>query len=331
MEERPIDAERVIVDPHHHLWDFAPIPGIAQLPKPFLLPDMLGVIRDAGHRVARTVYIECHAMYRSEGPEELRSIGETEFANGMAAMSASGRYGDCRIAAAIVANANLRLGERVVPVLEAQIAAGNGRLKGIRTPTAYAKTALFGRPADPALRAIMRDGAFRQGVRALGRFGLTLDVWCLHTQLEELAGLASACSETLIILDHLGTPLFASSQPEREAEAAAGWRRGIAELARRPNVRMKLGGLGMNPSVPMGGARGSAHSSELAARWRPYIEPAIEAFGPQRCMFESNFPADSACSYGALWNAFKLITAAYSEHEKTRLFRGTAEEVYRLH
>jgi L-fuconolactonase len=329
-EEQPIDVQRVIVDPHHHLWDFGAVPGMTPDTKPFLLQEMLSVIGDAGHRVTRTVYVECHSMYRKDGPQEMRPIGETEFANGMAAMSASGRYGDCRIAAGIVGTADLRLGEKVVPVLEAQIAAGNGRLRGIRVPTAYAEISLFGQPADPAVRGVMNSSGFRAGVLALGQFGLTLDLWCFHPQLEELADLASACPETVIILDHLGTPLLSDSEPQRNVEAIASWRRGIVELARRPNVRIKLGGLGMNLNAPVGGRRGTARSSGLAIEWRPYIETCIEAFGPRRCMFESNFPTDSACSYGALWNAFKLITAGYSEDDKTMLFSGTAEKVYRL-
>jgi L-fuconolactonase len=330
MEEPPVDVQRVIVDPHHHLWDFGAIPGMARDSKPFLLQEMLGLVNDSGQRVPRTVYVECHSMYRREGPQEMRPIGETEFANGMAAMSASGRYGDCLIAAGIVGSADLGLGERVVPVLEAQIAAGNGRFRGIRVPTAYAEMNLFGRPPDPAVKGVMMNSGFRAGVLALSRFGLTLDLWCLHTQLGELADLAAACQETVIILDHLGTPLLSDSEPQRNSEVTASWRKGIVELARRPNVRVKLGGLGMNLYAPIGGRHGTTRSTQLAPEWRPYIETCIDAFGPGRCMFESNFPAESACSYGALWNAFKLITAAYSEAEKTMLFSSTAEKVYRL-
>lgn len=321
-DEPPIDVQRVIVDPHHHLWDFGA--------KPFLLQEMLGVIIDAGHRVLRTVYVECHSMYRQDGPIEMRPIGETEFANGMAAMSASGRYGSCRIAAGIVGSAELRLGERVVPILEAQIAAGNGRFRGVRMPTAYAEMDLFGGPPDSTVRGVMLDSSFRAGVHALGRFGLTLDLWCLQPQLQELANLASACPETTIILDHLGTPLLSDSEPQRNPEIISSWRRAIVELARRPNVSVKLGGLGMNLHAPINTPRGAARSSELAPLWRTFIETCIGAFGPGRCMFESNFPADTACSYGALWNTFKLITAGYSKDEKTLLFSGTAEKVYRL-
>jgi len=248
----------------------------------------------------------------------------------MAAMSASGRYGECRIAAGIVGHADLRLGEQVGPILEAQIAAGNGRLRGIRAPTAYAEVSVFGRASDPAVKGLMADSRFRRGVALLERYALTLDVWCFHTQLGELAQLAAACPSTVIILDHLGTPLRARAAPGRNAEIVESWRRGIRELARRPNLRAKLGGLGMNLEGRIDGRPGSATSIELAAEWRPYIETCIEAFGPKRCMFESNFPVDSGCSYGVLWNSFKRITAGCSEEEKTLLFSGTADEVYRL-
>jgi predicted TIM-barrel fold metal-dependent hydrolase len=329
--EQPIDPARDIVDPHHHFWDHGDIPGVAVGSKPFLLPEFLQAIRESGHQIVQSVYVECNSMYRREGPQDLRPIGETEFANGIAAMSASGRYGDSRIAAGIVGTANLRLGAQVAPILEAQIAAGNGRLRGIRFPTAYAEAGLFGHAADPRSKGTLLDPAFREGVRALQRFKLSLDVWCLHTQLGELADLASAFPDLTIVLDHLGTPLTRDAHLGRGAPVFAQWRAGIVDLARRPNVVAKLGGMGMDVTVPIGTAGGTAPSSKLAEEWRPYIETCIEAFGARRCMFESNFPVDSAtCSYGALWNAFKLIAAAYSEHEKAALFGATAVEVYRL-
>lgn len=322
VEEQPLDPGRVIVDPHHHLWDHG---------EPFLLPEMLKTLDEAGHKVVQTVYVECRAMYRQDGPEELKPVGETEFANGIAAMSASGRYGDCRIAAGIVGTADLRLGARVKPVLEAQIAAGNGRLRGIRTFTAYVQPEVFGGLSYEMTQGIMMEPGFHDGVRALPRFGLTLDVWCFHPQLGEVIDLASACPDTTIILDHVGTPLHVGPYANREAEVLADWRKSITELARRPNVRIKLGGLGMDLGAAMGSVRHNRSSSRLAAEWGPYIETCITAFGPNRCMFESNFPPDNAtCSYGALWNAFKIIAAAYSEDEKAALFSGTARQVYRL-
>jgi predicted TIM-barrel fold metal-dependent hydrolase len=331
MDEQPLDAARPIVDPHHHLWDHGNVPGVASGSQPFLLQDFMRVIHDSGHRVMQSIYVECGSMYRREGPKDLRPIGETEFANGMAAMSASGRYGDARIATGIVASANLKLGMKVTPILEAQLVAGNGRLRGIRFPTAYAEAGLFGRAADPDAKGILLDSTFRDGVRVLQRFALSLDVWCLHTQLGELADLASACPDIPIILDHLGTPLKLDAHLGRDATVFTHWRSGMVELARRPNVVVKVGGLGMDVTAPIGTTGGTAHSSKLAEAWRPYVETCIEVFGAPRCMFESNFPVDGAtCSYGALWNAFKLIAERCSDDEKNALFGGTAINVYRL-
>jgi predicted TIM-barrel fold metal-dependent hydrolase len=330
-DETPLDPGRPIIDPHHHLWDHSNLHGVAIGTKPFLLQEFQQVIDDSGHNITDTVYVECVSMYRREGPKDFRAVGETEFANGMAAMGASGRYGACRIVAGIVATANLRLGTDVTPILEAQVAAGNGRLRGLRFSTAYGEAGLFGREPDPGRKGVLLDAKFRDGVRAMQRFGLSLDVWCLHTQLEELASLATACPDTPIILDHLGTPLKFDAASGDKADVFPRWRASMIELARRSNVVVKLGGLGMDITAPIGTTGGEIPSATLANDWRPYVETCIDAFGVGRCMFESNFPVDSStCSYGALWNAFKRITAAYSEDEKTALFSGTAATCYRL-
>jgi L-fuconolactonase len=329
-DEIPIDPALPIVDPHHHLWDYSNVPGLAIGAKPFLLPEFQRTVLASGHQVTQTVYVECGSMYRQEGPEDFRPIGETEFANGMAAMAASGQYGRSRVAG-IVATANLLLGDAVLPILEAQIAAGNGRLRGLRFPTAYTDAGLFGRAPNPERKGLMLDARFRDGVRAMQRFGLSLDVWCVHTQLAELVGLATACADIPIVLDHLGTPLSLDASQGRDAAVFPLWRAAVIELARRPNVRVKLGGLGMDVTAPIGSAIGTAASTTLAQQWQPYVETCIEAFGVNRCMFESNFPVDhSTCSYGALWNAFKRITAACSADERTALFSGTAATCYKL-
>jgi predicted TIM-barrel fold metal-dependent hydrolase len=330
-DEAPLDAARPIIDPHHHLWDHGSVPGVASGSRPFLLPEFQQVIDDSGHNITHTVYVECVSMYRREGPKDFRPVGETEFANGMAAMGASGRYGSCRIVAGIVATANLRLGSDVVPVLEAQVAAGNGRLRGLRFSTAYGEAGLFGREPDPSRKGVLLDGKFREGVRAMQQFGLSLDVWCLHTQLGELASLAAACQDMLIVLDHLGTPLKLDAAAGGQAEVFPRLRDSIMELARRPNVVVKLGGLGMDVAARIGTTGGRVPSATLADDWRPYVETCVDAFGVGRCMFESNFPVDSrTCSYGELWNAFKRISEPCSEDEKTALFSGTAAACYRL-
>ena len=299
-EETPLEPQRPIIDPHLHLWEIRPAPGAMQAPQRFLLPELLQTVGDSGHAVTHTVFVECHAMYRPDGPPELRPLGETEFANGVAAMSASGGYGPCRVAHRIVASADLGLGARAAPVLEAHAAAAGERFRGVRCSTAFSEAGMFGAPCDPGARGRLAEPLFREGARVLARMDLSLDVWCFHTQLGALAGFADAVPELTIILDHLGTPESLGAYAGRETEARTEWAARIAELARRPNVRVKLGGLGMDVSAPIPADVGSASSATLAARWRPYVETCIEAFTPGRCMFESNFPPDkAAASYGA--------------------------------
>jgi predicted TIM-barrel fold metal-dependent hydrolase len=271
-------------------------------------------------------------MYRAGGDPALRPVGETEFVNGTAAMSASGVYGPARACAGIVGHADLRLGGGVRPVLEAHIAASGGRFRGVRHIAAF--------HTDEAVRSttlkyppgLLADAGFREGFAVLGAMGLTYDTWLYHTQLPELIDLARASSGTTIVLDHVGGMIGVGPYAERRDEAFAEWRASICELARSEQVVVKLGGLGMRlfgfgfheRERPPG-------SHELADAWRPYVETCIEAFGPRRCMFESNFPVDKgACSYGVLWNAFKRLAAGSSPEEKAALFHDTASRVYRL-
>ncbi len=329
--EQALEPERPIIDSHLHLWEILPAPGAMQLPQRFLLPELLQTIGESGHRITHTVFVECHAMYRQDGPAAFRPIGETEFVNGVAAMSASGAYGPCRVAHRIVGSADLLLGAAVAPVIEAHVAAAGERFRGVRFNTAFSEAGMFGRSCDPAARHVMLDPRFRAGAEVLARKGLSLDVWCFHSQIDELIDLAAALPDLTIVLNHVGTPESLGAWAGRAAEAHAEWQEKIVALARRSNVFVKLGGLGMDVSRPIGGQTGAASSSTLAAKWRPCIEACIEAFTPQRCMFESNFPPDGASgSYGATWNAFKIIARDYSAEERDQLFRRTAAAVYRI-
>ena len=322
-DEVALEPERAIIDPHLHFWDILAAPGAPQAPQRFLFPECLAMVAASGHNVTHTVFVECHQMYRQDAAPELRCVGETEFVTGIAAMSASGNYGRARYAHRIVGSADLTLGTRVRPVLEAHLAVAGERFRGIRMPLAYSDGGLFGFPCDPARKGIMAWPAFREGARVLAELDLSLDVWCVHSQLPELIALADALPDLMIVLDHIGTPLGAGGRAE--------WADAIAELARRPNVSVKLGGMGMDLSGPITARTGSGHSEALAAQWQPLVETCIAAFGPARAMFESNFPPDKAAgSYGATWNAFKIIARDYSEDEKDRLFRGTAAETYRI-
>lgn len=331
LEEQAIEPERPIIDPHLHLWEILPAPGAMQLPQRFLLPELLQMIGASGHNITHTVFVECHAMYRQDGPTALQPIGETEFVNGVAAMSASGSYGPCRVAHRIVGSADLLLGAAVAPVIEAHLATAGERFRGVRFNTAFSEAGMFGRPCDPAARQVMLDPRFRAGAQVLAQKGLSLDVWCFHSQLDELIALADALPDLAIVLNHVGTPESLGAWAGREAEARVEWQEKIVALAGRSNVFVKLGGLGMDVSRPIGRQTGSNSSATLAARWRPCLETCIEAFTPRRCMFESNFPPDGAAgSYGATWNAFKIIARDYSAPERDQLFRRTAAAVYRI-
>jgi predicted TIM-barrel fold metal-dependent hydrolase len=323
--EAALEPELPIVDPHHHFWDVAHR-GTYFLPH--LLADIGG-----GHNVVATVFVECQAMYRKAGPPEMAPVGEVEFVNGIAAMSASGGYGRCRVAEGIVGWADLMLGARVRDVLEAQIAAGGGRFRGIRYGVAYDADPRVGRFASRQIPPhLVLDKTFREGFAQLGALGLTFESWQYHTQLADAADLARAFPGTTIILDHVGGVLGVGPYAGRRQEILAAWRKDIAELARCPNVNVKLGGVGMTSFGFDFHERDVPPSSEdLAAAWRQYIEPCIELFGADRCMFESNFPPDKQSGgYTELWNAFKRITVGASADEKKALYGGTAARVYRL-
>jgi predicted TIM-barrel fold metal-dependent hydrolase len=331
VQEPPLDPGRPIIDPHLHLWDIPARPGSMQAPQRFLLPETLEMIEASGQNVTHTVFVECGAMHRADGPAELRALGETEFVNGVAAMAASGRYGPRRVAHRMVGSADLRLGEAVAAVLDQHLARAGERFRGVRFPVAYSEAGMFGWPCDPAAGGLLLDADFRAGARVLARMGLSLDVWCFHTQLDDLASFAAAAPDLTIVLDHLGTPERLGAYAGRENEVRGEWANQIRTLSIHPNVFVKVGGLGMDLSGPIPGTDGTAASEALAAAWRPYVEACVEAFGPERCMFESNFPPDRASGgYGATWNAFKRLARAWSEDEKDRLFRRTAAEVYRI-
>jgi predicted TIM-barrel fold metal-dependent hydrolase len=321
--EPVLDPERKIVDSHHHLWDE---PG-----KHYLLPELLQDLGE-GHRVLQTVFVQCRSMYRANGPEAMRSVGEVEFVNGVAAMSASGIYGEPRACAAIVGYADLKLGSEVSPVLEALIHAGGGRFRGIRFPVAWNSDPAVSLTLQPTSPGLMRDARVQAGAAALTRAGLSLDIWAGHTQLDELFDLATSVPDLTIIVDHVGGPIGVGRYSGRRNEVLTDWMAAMRRLATLPNVYVKLGGLAMRvggfafDQLPL-----PPSSQELAVAWQPYIRTCIDLFGPERCMFESNFPVDKGMvDYRTLWNAFKCLTSDLAEDEKQSLFAGTARRVYKL-
>ena len=321
--EAALEPDLPIIDPHHHVWD----DGRGR----YLIHELAEDV-GSGHNIVATVFVEAGAMYRADGPVDMRPVGQVEFVNGIAAMSASGRYGKARLCAGIVGHADLMLGDKAQPVLEALIAAGNGRLRGIRHGLTWdsGNAAKFGRRQVPQHQAL--DPVFRRGFACLQPLGLSFEAWLFHPQLSDLADLLRAFPKTSVIMNHVGGLLGIPPHDDNRDEVFKIWHAHIRELAQFPNLTVKVGGLGMLycgwdfhlRDIP-------PTSAELAVAWRPYVEACIEAFGHDRCMMESNFPVDKqSCGYGVLWNALKRITQGCSAAEKAALYRDTAARVYRL-
>jgi L-fuconolactonase len=323
--EEALEPGLAIVDPHHHLWDFPS--------HQYLLPDLLADT-GSGHRIEATVFIECTACYRADGPAALRTLGETEFVNGIAAMSASGGYGPTRVAAGIVGLVDLTLGGQAEEILRTHVAAAGPRFKGVRYCAAWEDKTdeIHNSHTNPPPHLYRDHAKFREGFALLGRLGLTFDAWIYHPQIADLTALARAFPEQPIVLDHVGGPLGLGSYAAKRDEVFQGWKQDIRELAGCPHVYLKLGGLGMRINGFKFHHRERPPSSkDLADAWRPYVETCIEAFGPSRCMFESNFPVDKlSAPYAVYWNAFKRLAAGASTAEKAALFRETAMRFYRL-
>lgn len=321
LTEDALEPDLPIVDPHHHLWNHHG--------NTYFLDQLLADL-NTGHNIVATVFLQCFWAYHETGPEAMKPVGETAFVASVAAEAAR-RKTHARICAGIVGYADLTLGDGVAPVLEAHVAAGAGRFRGIRHITARHPRFLASMSTPPTF-GLMGSPAFRAGFAQLGKHGLSYDAWLYHTQISQLVDLARAFPDTPIVLNHVGGPLGVGPYRGRGEQVFAEWHAAIRALATCPNVQMKLGGLAMvvngfdfheNVLPPSSG--------ELAAAWGPYMLALIEAFGAERCMFESNFPVDKGmCSYPVMWNAFKRIAAGASADEKKALFHDTAARFYRL-
>ena len=319
-QEPILEPDLPIIDPHHHLW--------IREGEPYLMAELLADL-SSGHNITATVFAECHSMYRAHGPTEMRPIGETEFVCGVAAMSESGGFGPSRACAAIFGGADMMLGAAVEPVLEAHVRAGGGRFRGVRYSTGW--------DASEKIRSIVPDAhrlahpQIRAAIGVLNRMGLSFDAWLYHPQLSDICDLAAAFPDLTIILNHVGSPILGGPYAGKRDEVFADWKTAIHQVARHPNVVVKLGALPIRLAGGTHDREMPPSSEEVAAAWRPYLETCIEAFGPKRGMFESNFPVQRRwCSYPVVWNAFKLIAAGMSAEEKTELFSATAARAYRL-
>ena len=323
--EPTLDPEIPICDAHHHFWEQRPEPVDYQR---YLLEHLAADI-NSGHNVRSTVFIEARSSYRTDGPEELRPVGEVEFVQRLADASATGRYGPWQAAAGIIGRADLKLGERVRPVLEALQAASPNRFRGVRHSVSWdPHPELANREVEGCLA---RDD-FRAGARVLADMGHCLEITNYFPQLPELADFARALPDVPIVLNHLGGLMRVAPWAGRDAEVTAEWESAIDSVADCPNIVMKLGAVGMprfgfdwhTRAKPVG-------SAELAESIAPSITYCIEKFGPDRCMFESNFPVDKeSFSHHVLYNAFKRVSQGYSATERLALFHDNAVRVYRI-
>ena len=317
VDEPVLEPDLPIVDPHHHLWP-------AGAPVPYAL-DALLVDLDSGHRVEQTVFIECNATYAPDDPSEMAPVSETTFVAGDAARDPRHRI------SGIVGHADLR-STNLDAILDAHEEAGNGLFRGIRDALSRAEHPEILMIPGHAASGLSGDEQFHRGVRRLGERGLTYDTWQYHYQAGELLELARAVPDTTMVLDHFSTPLGVGLYADQREAIFEQWKVDITALAGCPNIVAKLGGLAM-PDNGFGWntAARPPTSDEFVAAQGPYYLHTIEAFGPERCMFESNFPVDRlSLGYRVLWNAFKKLTADFSAEERTAMFSGTARRVYRL-
>lgn len=317
-EEEAIEPALAIIDAHHHFYDR---PGWTYL------QDAYQADARSGHAIESSVYMQALTRYRQQGPTALQPVGETEFvvavtSNSHASQTAKG----------IVGYADLRAGADVGAVLDAHIKAGEGRFRGVRHLTTWDSDTSLANPLTAATQGLLGDTAYRAGLATLLSRSLSYDAWLFWPQLDELYEVAAALPELPIIINHCGGIVRIGAYAGRDDEVFSRWSASMRKLAQLPNVHVKLGGLGMRIN---GFGFDAEHlppsSDQLAATWRPWMLHCIDTFGPERCMFESNFPVDKG-SYSFVngWNAFKKLTADFSACERQALFHGTASRVYRL-
>ncbi|GAB1269000.1 amidohydrolase family protein [Aurantivibrio infirmus] len=324
VQEEIIDPGRPIIDPHHHLWQ-------RRRGSDYVLSDFWADT-DSGHNIVSSVFIECHTNYLEDGPEHLRPVGETQFVADIAAQSRLGDTNQCRVAA-IVAGGDLCLEAALVEeLLAVHQHEGKGLFRGVRHAGAWEDDGDFLLIRGRGPKGLYANKNFRKSVRLLGAKGFTYDTWHYHHQNQSFLDFVKAVPDTTIVLDHFGTPLGVGPYAGKRAEIFQQWKKDIADIAQCPNVYAKLGGLAMPDNGFGWNLRDVPPSSdEFVAAQKDYYLHTLDCFGPDRCMFESNFPVDKySLSYHVVWNAFKKMSDGFSDSEKDALFFKTAEHVYGL-
>ena len=320
LQEEILEPDLPIIDPHHHLW--------LRSGYTYFMPELAADLA-SGHNIVATVFAECHSMYRKDGAKELCSLGETEFVRGQAAMSASGEFGNTRACDVMFGNVDLTLGAAVEPILEQHVEASGGRFRGVRLSSGWHADDKVGNVAKQP--HLLVDPRVIDAIAVVDRLDMSLDCWLYHTQLHEVAQVADAFPDLTIILNHVGTPILGGPYRGRTDEVFKEWEAAIGDVSKRGNVFIKLGALPIRMPGYTGDRTLPPGSEEVAAAWRPWMETCIDAFGPDRSMYESNFPVQKRwCSYQVCWNAFKRISAGASATEKADLFAGAAARAYRI-
>ena len=320
LQEDVLDPELPIIDPHHHLW--------VRNGYTYLMPELASDLA-SGHNIVATVFAECHSMYRKSGNEAERSLGETEFVRGQAAMSASGEFGETRACDVMFGNVDLTLGSAVQPIIEKHIEASGGRFRGVRISSGWHADDTIGNVASQP--NLLVDPRVNEAVAVIEQMGLSLDCWLYHTQLDEVYQLADANPGLTIILNHVGSPILGGPYRGKSDAVFKEWKTDIQRVGQHENVYVKLGAMPIRMPGYEGDRSLPPGSEEVANAWRPWMETCIEAFGSDRAMYESNFPVQKRwCSYQVCWNAFKRISAGASNSEKADLFAGAAARAYRI-
>ncbi len=331
VPEPVLEPEIPICDAHHHFWasrpDAAKYAEAVHWQERYLVPDLAKDI--GGHNVRSTVFIEVASEYRAGGPEEMRPVGEVEFVQGLADESDGGSHGPLRAAAAIIGHADLKLGDGVRPVLETMRQASPYRFRGVRHSVGWDPSPEL---ANREAQGMLSHDSYRAGTRVLASMGLCLENSLYFPQLQELAEFATAVPDLTIVLNHVGGLVRIGPYADRDDEVIPAWQRGVRAAAECPNIVMKLGGLGQaRYGFDWHLRREPVGSEELAASLHPFMSYCIEQFGPDRCMFESNFPVDKVSySYNVAYNAFKRLSREYSASERAAMFHDVAARVYGL-
>jgi predicted TIM-barrel fold metal-dependent hydrolase len=320
LQEEILEPALPIIDPHHHLW--------VRNGYTYLMPEFAADLL-SGHNIVATVFAECHSMYRADGPKQQRSLGETEFVRGQAAMSASGDFGSTRACDVMFGNVDLTLGAGAEPLLEQHIETSGGRFRGVRISSGWHNDdGIHNVASQPNL---LLDPQVNEACAVMSRMKLSLDCWAYHTQLDEVTQLADTHPELTVVLNHVGSPILGGPYRDKNDEVYDQWKSAISRVSERPNVYIKLGALPIRMPSYAGDRRLPPGSKEIADVWRPWMEFCIEAFGSRRSMYESNFPVQKRwCSYQVCWNAFKRISAGASASEKQDLFFAAAARAYRM-